>query len=132
MSRQQFGGICETDFGGANYINVNPDTMKQWKAEFRRQNFRDMRIYLKQFPDVTPEEKSALRNWVKSGHSPYENGDYIANESGGPMDFINALRFWEDVRQEHCNILDDCRQHPDEITHVPITPTESDGDDLPF
>ena len=132
MSRQQFTGTRETDLSDFDYINVSPNTLKQWEAEFRRQNFRDMRRYLKQFPDATPEEKNALRSWVRSGHSPYENGDYIANESGGPMDFINALRFWEDVRQEHCNILDDCRQHPDEITHVPITPTESDGDDMPF
>ena len=57
--------------------------------------------YLKRFPDATPEEKQTLRRWVNSGHSPYENGDYIVNDDGGPMDFISALRFWEAEYQEY-------------------------------
>ena len=60
-----------------------------------------MSQYLKLFPDATPEEKSALRSWVRSGHSPYENGDFIATDSGGPMDFINARRFQEELYQEY-------------------------------
>lgn len=43
-------------------------------------------------------ELKDLKAWVKSGHSPYENGDYICLEGGGPMDFINALRFQEDLK----------------------------------
>ena len=47
------------------------------------------------FPDAIPEEKRVLSSWVRCGHIPYENCDYIANDSGGPMDFINARRFLE-------------------------------------
>ena len=60
-----------------------------------------MRQYLKDFPDATPEEKRDLSSWVRSGHSPYENGDFIATESGGPMDFINARRFLEEEYREY-------------------------------
>ena len=84
-----------------DYDHVDPETLKEWEAESRRKNWSDMRSYLKQFPDATPEEKKALRSWVRSSHSPYENGDFIATKSGGPMDFINALRFLEDEYQEY-------------------------------
>ena len=78
-----------------DYENVDPETLKEWEAELQRENKRELRSYLKRFPDATPEEKRALRRWVDSGRSPYENGDYIVNEYGGPMDFIHALRFME-------------------------------------
>lgn len=84
-----------------DYDHVDPETLKQWEAELQRENKREMRSYLKRFPDATPEEKRALRRWVNSGHSPYENGDYIVNDDGGPMDFIHALRFLEDEYQEY-------------------------------
>ena len=79
-----------------DYENVSPETLKEWEKEYRNKCRREMRQYLKGFPDVTPEEMRDLSSWVRSGHSPYENGDYISTESGGPMDFINARRFLED------------------------------------
>ena len=91
-----------------------------------------MRRYLKQFPDATPEEKKSLRSWVRSGHSPYENGDYIANDSGGPMDFINALRFLEDEYQELLKDPEAYWGYPDEPVSNQVSSKGSDGDDLPF
>ena len=59
-----------------------------------------MRKYLRQFPDATAEEIAALRQWVKDGNSPYENGDGIYDDSCHTMDFINTLRFWDSMYQE--------------------------------
>ena len=132
MSKQQLSGLRETEYNDFDYNHADPETMKEWEAEFRRQNWRDMHSYLKRFPYVTPEEKKALRSWVRSGHSPYENGDFIATESGGPMDFINALRFWEDVCHEYSGEENDCRKQSDETILIPVTPAESGSDVLPF
>lgn len=41
--------------------------------------------------EMTKEERRLLHQWVASGRSPYDNGDYIYG-AGGPIDFISALR----------------------------------------
>ena len=61
---------------------------------------REMWAYLKHFPDATAEEIAALRQWVKGGNSPYENGNGVYDDSYHTMDFISALRFWDDMYQE--------------------------------
>ena len=135
MSKQQITSPWETEYTSSfDYDTVDPETLKEWEAEIRQKNWRDMRDYLKQFPDATPEEKKALRSWVRSGHSPYENGDYIATESGGPMDFINALRFLEDVYQEY---LKDPEGYEGRLDSALITTSGSPydldtGEELPF
>ena len=50
----------EAEYNDFDYDNVDPETLKKWEEEFRRENLRDMRSYLKRFPDATPEEKKAL------------------------------------------------------------------------
>lgn len=60
-----------------------------------------LRQYLKEIPDITKDELKDLKVWVKAGHSPYENGDYICYEGGGPMDFINAERFVAELANEY-------------------------------
>ncbi len=60
-----------------------------------------MRQYLRCFPAAMQDEIRNLRKWVESGHSSYYNGDYIAAESGRPMEFINARRFLEEVCQDY-------------------------------
>ena len=113
-----------------NYENPSPETLKEWKKEHRNKCRREMRLYIKDFPDATPEEKRDLNSWVRSGHSPYENGDYVATDSGSPMDFINARRFLEEAYQEYLKDPEAYRGSPD--------PTEYASDDsescvdLPF
>ncbi|MBR2048855.1 MAG: hypothetical protein IJ960_09705 [Oscillospiraceae bacterium] len=46
--------------------------------------------------DMCIEERRELRQWVLAGHSPYDNGWYLCNEDGCPLDFIHALRIVED------------------------------------
>lgn len=67
------------------------------KAAILRQQLRE---YLRGFSDATSEEIAAVRDWVKEGNSPYENGDYVCDEKGHPLDFINTMRFWDGLRQE--------------------------------
>lgn len=62
---------------------------------------QQMKQYLKSFPDATPEEIVELRNWVKAGNSPYENGDGVCGENGWPLDFISTMRFWDDMAQQY-------------------------------
>jgi hypothetical protein len=42
---------------------------------------------------MTSEERRELHKWVASGRSPYDNGNYICDDGGWPMDFLSAMRF---------------------------------------
>lgn len=48
---------------------------------------------------MSKEERKLLHEWVKNSNSPYENGDYVCDDNCQPMDFVNTLRFWEDIRK---------------------------------
>ena len=111
MNSQNLVSPWEVDV--IDYENVSPETVKEWEKEIRRKNQSDMRSYLKRFPDATPEEKEALRSWVRAGNSPYENDAYVATESGGPMDFISARRFLEEEYQEYLKDPESYRGKPD-------------------
>ena len=113
-----------------DYENIDPDVLKEWDKEHRKICRREMTRYLKDFPDATPEEKRALNSWVRSGHSPYENGDFISAESGGPMDFINAIRFQEEMYQEYLKNPEDFFSVPDGSGRV--SPQKDTNSDLPF
>ena len=70
---------------------------------FRKNVPQEVREILKQQLDeyeettaMTKSERRELYSWVAAGHSPYENGDWLYDEWGNPMDFVSALRFWED------------------------------------
>ena len=55
-----------------DYENVNPETLREWKAEMLQEFKREMRSYLKRFPDDTSEEKRDLRRW----------GNYVTTTNG--------------------------------------------------
>ena len=59
---------------------------------------------------MTSLERKELHKWVASGRSPYDNGDYIYNENGWPMDFVNAMRFVEDQIQWFQNLSEEERE----------------------
>ena len=113
-----------------DYVNLRPETLKEWEKEYRNKCRREMRQYLKDFPDATPEEKRDLNSWVRSGHSPYENGDFIATESGSPMDFINARRFLEEEYREYLKDPEAYHGSLDPSEQVPESPDSNH--DLPF
>lgn len=79
---------------------------------------------------MTAEERNELKKWVQSGNSPYDNGWYIATEAGGPMDFVNALRFFE--TETSVDVIYDTVA--DDIVFVAGKGTSADPltEDLPF
>ncbi len=64
----------------------------------------ELKEYERRFKDMTSEERHLLHMWVRNGNSPYDNGDYVCDDSGFPVDFISTLRFWSDM-QEYYNTL---------------------------
>ena len=47
---------------------------------------------------MNPQEQRELRDWVAKGNRVYENGDYLADEDGRPMNFLDAYRFYDDLK----------------------------------
>ncbi len=118
------------NFNDFDNENVDPETLKEWEREYRNECRREMTQYLKDYRDATPEEKRALSSWVRSGHSPYENGDNIVNDYGVPMDFINTQRLWEDLYQDYLKNPDGYHDVPED-SKQDLPGTDSDND-LPF
>ena len=85
---------------------------------------------LKDFSNTTPEEKRDFSRWVQSGHSSYENGDYVATESGGSMDFINARRSMEQEYQEYLKDPEAYRGSPEPAESISGNSESDNG--LPF
>ena len=46
---------------------------------------------------MTREERRELHKWVASGRSPYDNGSYLSDCAGIPLDFVRALRLEHDL-----------------------------------
>ena len=82
--------------------------------------------------DMRIEERRELRQWVLSGHSPYENGWYLCNEDGCPLDFINALRIVEDeaVMKESTYAYDTASSEP--MILVRVSGHMDRAEELPF
>lgn len=74
---------------------------------------------------MTKEEKKELRKWVAAGNSPYENGDYIYDENGWPLDFVRASRFVEE-QMEWFNSLTPEEQEQE------LRDLHNEGTELPF
>ena len=114
------------------FEQVDPETLREWKEERLNEFKREMRSYLQGFPDATPEEKRDLHRWVNSGHSPYENGDYVVSDSGEPMDYIHAGRFLEEVYRNGLSHSDSNHETQDSKAEVsPVIDPETGGE-LPF
>lgn len=67
-----------------------------------QENREFLRSQLKKYEkemELTSEERQELHNWVASGRSPYDNGDYICGENGWPLDFVSAMRFLNEQKE---------------------------------
>ncbi|MDQ0362506.1 hypothetical protein [Breznakia pachnodae] len=47
--------------------------------------------------DITHEELIELKTWISEGNDYNDNGNYVSNENGQSMDFINAERFYSEL-----------------------------------
>ena len=59
---------------------------------------------------------------MRSDHSPYDNGWYIATKVGVPKDFVNALRMSEDME----GIISEYETQSDDIVFIPNDLDEAD------
>lgn len=82
--------------------------------------------------DMSIEERRELRQWVLSGHSPYDNGWYLCNEDGYPLDYINARRVIEDeaVMKESAYAYDSASNEP--MIMVSVSGNTDSAEELPF
>jgi hypothetical protein len=80
--------------------------------------------YSLSFEDITEDEKRNLQKWVADGNSIFENPYCYSDESGRPMDFINACRFNTELYEEHLASLS---TKPIDVEHAIAW-----DDDLPF
>ena len=62
------------------------------KIKIRQLQGQIMETYLLTIDDITEGEMKGLLEWVAAGKSVYDNPCLICDESGRPMDFINACR----------------------------------------
>lgn len=58
----------------------------------------ELHRYKREIGHMSKEEWNMLVDWVYSGHSPYTNGDNVFDDDGWPLDFINTLRSWNEMR----------------------------------
>lgn len=82
---------------------------KNVPAELREILREQLKQYKKEI-EMTREELHDLEEWVSSGRSPYENGDYICTEGGYPMDFISAERLQKAETEWFNSLSDDERE----------------------
>jgi hypothetical protein len=66
--------------------------MKQYLSQ-------ELKMYEESVP-MTLSERKELRKWVVAGHSAYDNPDYIYREDGHPMNYINTIRFYNEMCEE--------------------------------
>lgn len=102
---------------------------KNVSVDCQKMLIKELKEYEKTFTDMTREEKHLLHMWVRNGNSPYDNGDYVCDDSGYPMDYVSTLRFWADI-QEYYNSLseEEQREFRGETVHEPIEIPERSDD----
>lgn len=62
------------------------------KLKIKQLQSQIVETYLLTIGDITDSERQELLDWVAAGRSVYDNPCLIYDESGCPMDFINAVR----------------------------------------
>jgi len=91
------------------------------EKEFKSMMLKELKKYEAAIGHITPDERKGLRKWVKRGNSPYDNPCLLWDEDGRTMDFITAIRIWEDM----CN-------NPKNYHFGESSGDDSDIDEIPF
>lgn len=60
---------------------------------------KEYKEYVKKTP-LTPDERKALREWVKEGYSVYENSSGAWYDGQVPMEFIEVYRDEQYIREQ--------------------------------
>ena len=94
------------------------------KIKIRQLQGEIIETYLSAFDDVADDEVHDLHEWVAAGRSVYDNPCLIYDESGRPMDFINACRLDLEMTENPSDFFSGDEAY---------TAVDSDGgDELPF
>jgi hypothetical protein len=84
------------------------------KLKIKRLQGQIVETYLMTFYDVNDEERLALRDWVASGESVYDNPCHYCDKKGNPMDYISAMRDLDEQLEER-GLSPNCLGHDDEM-----------------
>jgi len=100
-------GFDEEDFvyGMYEVMGQYPDHRTECKRVYEFTEKRDILRrelieYKRTIGVMTVDESRDLHEWVADGNSVYSNPWCAAFENGHEMDYINGVRFMEDVRKE--------------------------------
>lgn len=79
----------------------DPENYKFTEADCAYMNAMDLERYEEEVP-MTAYEKRAVRKWVMSGHSPYENpgSKYLCMTGSEPYDFLTVYRLDRELEQD--------------------------------
>lgn len=123
-------------------MKFNPHVPKEHRELLEKQ----YKEYLKSTP-MTKKEQRALREWVKDGHSVFENSCGAWADGGVPIEFLTVFRDDEYIRQHtkgmspeesrkfalHYYGWDDDYPEAEQNAALPaITPVYDDDEELPF
>jgi len=78
-----------------DYISAYRRCVKKHKIELRR----ELKEYEAAIVNLSDKERSDLHEWVLAGNSVYNNPYLMADDSGGPIDYIRAVRITADMRE---------------------------------
>ena len=60
----------------------------------------ELHRYKREIPDMTYDELLMVEDWVGAGNSSYTNGDYVCDDDGWPLDYLNTIRGWQTLAEE--------------------------------
>ena len=98
--------------------------VKYTKRDINALYHEELREYEAKIGDMSADEQKDLRKWVADGHSPYENPCLFCDGDGYVMDYIQALRIWEDMANNPDDYIGRPYSKPDD--------TGGSGDEIPF
>jgi len=86
----------------------------RWHLKFKIKQLQAciVETYLQTIGDIADDEMHELEEWVARGRSVYDNPNYIYDDSGRPMDFINAYRVDIEMSEDPSSFFD---VEPDDV-----------------
>jgi hypothetical protein len=89
--------IYDDDGKPMDYISAYRRCVKEHKIELRK----ELKEYEMSISDLTDKERKDLHDWVSDGNSVYDNPYHAVKCSGCPVDYIEAIRTFEEMRDAH-------------------------------
>ena len=78
-----------------------------WELCLKIRRLQSVETYPLIVDNMTEDERHDLHEWVADGNSPYDNPFLLCDDSGRPMDYINACRMALEMFDDTSNLLDE-------------------------